>query len=319
MTDLLGRLDAAISGLCPCGAEPREGSAYCCYDCEPTHIIESVDGREGTDTRTSGAFATPMRWRLDLVTAVDDSDLIPLGSQTFYTGRFHAQLFQRAELVDGATTWHLRLDDGHRFVGADMDATGTPAELSDRIDAKWAALERELGNSRHIEADPWADVVARVFAGMDQEFLGIATTSARAGEAVTFQVEPPTVQAGGYSSGVWVASAGVNPDDFRSWTNLGYIAEDGVTYPTPPVIRFDNRELTLRTVRTAGQVNQTLEALARAFQSSVASVRQAFPALAPEPVPEHPMLQAIEQRRNRNTGPEQQQRAPRQINPRRLR
>lgn len=32
MIDLLGRIDAAIDGLCPCGAERRGGSAYCCDD-----------------------------------------------------------------------------------------------------------------------------------------------------------------------------------------------------------------------------------------------------------------------------------------------
>jgi hypothetical protein len=161
--ELLDRITAAIDGRCPCGAEPRDGSAYCSYDCEPTHVSIHTDQRE------VGEYATPMRWRPDLVTAADDTDLTLLSSETFYTGRFHAQLFQRGELVRGAIVWHLRLDDGYRFVGVDMDTTGTPAELSDRIDGRWAALERELGNSRHVEADPWADVMRDVGEQIDRQ------------------------------------------------------------------------------------------------------------------------------------------------------
>jgi hypothetical protein len=65
-TDLIGRIDAAASGLCPCGAPPAAASAYCSDDCRPTHISRD------TDTRESGYYATPMRWRPELVPAADE-------------------------------------------------------------------------------------------------------------------------------------------------------------------------------------------------------------------------------------------------------
>lgn len=33
--DILGRIDATVDGLCPCGAEPAPGSAWCSEDCRP--------------------------------------------------------------------------------------------------------------------------------------------------------------------------------------------------------------------------------------------------------------------------------------------
>lgn len=50
MTDILGRIDAAVAGRCPCGADPAPGSAWCSEDCRPSH--------EGPDTFGSDA----MRW-----------------------------------------------------------------------------------------------------------------------------------------------------------------------------------------------------------------------------------------------------------------
>ncbi|MEV2239505.1 hypothetical protein [Micromonospora sp. NPDC049891] len=158
MTDILSRIDSTIDGRCPCGADPRPGSPYCGPDCEPTH--HAAD----TDTRESGHYATPMRWRPDLVTATDDTDLIPIGSQRCgYTGRHNAQIFERAS---DPTVWHLRLDDGHRYVGCDLTDMGgrqdpITLEQAARIHGTWQRLERELGNSRHLEpdSDPWADVI----------------------------------------------------------------------------------------------------------------------------------------------------------------
>jgi hypothetical protein len=147
MTDALLAIDRALDGLCPCGADPAPGSAYCGDDCTPTH--RSIHTTSDTD-------GTQMRWRPDLVTAVDDTLLTDLGSNTFYEGRHHARLFER-----NPSTWHLRLDDGHRFVGADLHDVPDilDAAFAQRVVDKWAALERELGNSRHLEVDedPWAD------------------------------------------------------------------------------------------------------------------------------------------------------------------
>ncbi|MDG4791994.1 hypothetical protein O7626_39970 [Micromonospora sp. WMMD1102] len=159
MSDLLNRISAAVDGLCPCGAPPADGSAYCSDDCRPTHISEDTDQRE------AGDLATPMRWRPDLVTEADDTDLIPLGTETLgYRGRFHAQLFEHRSNPD---RWHLRLDDGHRFVGCDLDGAGGRQDpitdgLRERVMDAWQRLERELVNPRHIEldnTDPFADVM----------------------------------------------------------------------------------------------------------------------------------------------------------------
>ncbi|GAA0528624.1 hypothetical protein GCM10010172_06520 [Paractinoplanes ferrugineus] len=38
MTGILDLTDRPTDGLCPCGADPRPGSPYCSWDCEPTHI-----------------------------------------------------------------------------------------------------------------------------------------------------------------------------------------------------------------------------------------------------------------------------------------
>ncbi|MFJ8690301.1 hypothetical protein [Micromonospora wenchangensis] len=157
MSSILDRIDNTIAGgLCPCGATPRPGSPYCSWDCEPTHISRD------TDTRQFGRYATPMRWRPDLVTAADDTDLTPIGSERIgYTGPHRAQIYEHAS---NPTVWHLRLDDGHRYVGCDLVDMGTPdgiisIEQVARIHDTWQRLERELGNIRHLEPDddPWRD------------------------------------------------------------------------------------------------------------------------------------------------------------------
>jgi hypothetical protein len=155
--ELLDQIDQLVK-LCPCGAEPREGSAYCSDDCVPNHIGAH------TDRRQAGPLATPMRWRPDMVSEVDDSGLHDLGSSTFYDGPFHARLFQHGEPVNGAVTWHLRLDDGYRFVGANLTGVrDIDGDLKRRVADKWAALERQLTSSRHVvpDTDPWADVAGQ--------------------------------------------------------------------------------------------------------------------------------------------------------------
>jgi hypothetical protein len=144
--DMLDRIDAVINGLCPCGAEPAPGSAYCGDDCTPTHVSIHTDQRE------TGDLATPMRWRPDLVSAVDDSARILINE--FRRGGYNARVY---EYTDGGQV-HLRLDDGNRFVGVDVDNAGP--STNDWRDT-WTRLARELGNGQHIEADadPWVDVM----------------------------------------------------------------------------------------------------------------------------------------------------------------
>jgi hypothetical protein len=152
---ILDRIDATLDNRCPCGAPPRPGSAYCGYDCEPTHIAAD------TDTRDSGHFATPMRWRPDLVNATDDTNLNRIngtGNPHGYTGRYNASVY---EYTDRPGVWHLRLDNGHRYVGLDIteDDVVNATDFTEFMQATWSRLERELDNTRHLEADddPWAD------------------------------------------------------------------------------------------------------------------------------------------------------------------
>jgi hypothetical protein len=151
VSDLINRLDAAIDGLCPCGAEPREGSAYCSDDCVPNYIGAH------TDRRQTGPLATPMRWRPDMVSEVDDSGLELICHPERRNG-YTRSAFVRA----GTGTIHLRLDDGYRFVGVDVTEVRGQAYV-DLLAGKWAALERELISSRHVEpdTDPWADVAVQ--------------------------------------------------------------------------------------------------------------------------------------------------------------
>lgn len=130
---LLDRIDRASAGLCPCGAEPSGGSAYCSDDCRPT-----IHGRD-----TQPASVTEMRWRPDLVTAAPDDGLTSLGGRV-RSGQFWREQFERE---DGSL--HLRVDDGHRFVGADILADAN----HERCNEVWARLERELTDARRVEPE----------------------------------------------------------------------------------------------------------------------------------------------------------------------
>lgn len=161
--DTLDRIDHVLADLCPCGAKPALGSAYCSYDCQPTHIAVHTDQRE------SGEYATPMRWRPDLVTAVEDDDLEPVEFERCgYTGRFNARIFRR-----DPNTLHLRLDDGHRYVGCDVADDHSevwPLEFVERVLTAWSKLERHLTDERQTEParDPWVDVMGSLRADWQQ-------------------------------------------------------------------------------------------------------------------------------------------------------
>jgi hypothetical protein len=128
--------------ICPCGGEPRpvsdelpDGSPYCSYDCEPNW--------RGPNT-SSDIDGTAMNWRPDLVSAHVDRGLIST-IMRHRRGAFWGEVFERA----GTDSIHLRLDDGHRFVGADL--VRTPDDEDGFVQAyadKWKALERELVNNR---------------------------------------------------------------------------------------------------------------------------------------------------------------------------
>lgn len=134
---ILERIDRAVGQLCPCGAAPREGSAYCSYDCVPNHVTPE------TEPQYHDVPPTAMRWRPDLVSAVDDTGLVSWIPRTRH-GDFCVEVFVRA----GTDQLHVRLDDGARWVGADV-ARDPTADFSTRYEAKLRALLAELDNERH--------------------------------------------------------------------------------------------------------------------------------------------------------------------------
>lgn len=151
MTDALDMIDRTLDGLCPCGANPRPGSAYCSDDCTPTHIAGDTDT---SDPGHYGAQSTPMRWRPDLVSEHDDTHLTVMTS--FRRGPYNATVYE----IAGSDGVHCRLDDGNRFVGLNADGYQFISEQG--LESVWQRLERELTDRRHLDpdADPWADVFA---------------------------------------------------------------------------------------------------------------------------------------------------------------
>lgn len=136
--DPLDLIDRAVAGLCPCGTAPSEQFyPYCSYDCKPNHI--------GGDSDTSPAgqpLATPMRWRPDLVTAADEREMTPFTHRAMNAGLGHqVWLYPDGERVQ------LRVDDGYRFIGADLPlAVYQDAEQAPERARKWQALRRQLLN-----------------------------------------------------------------------------------------------------------------------------------------------------------------------------
>ncbi|PZG12955.1 hypothetical protein C1I95_24750 [Micromonospora craterilacus] len=143
---ILDQLDRAIDGLCPCGDQPRPGSAYCGPDCEPTHLARDSDTTGPGRWSNRHGPATPARWRPDLAITDDDFGYEPIDAPTHYDGPYFARLLRPRD----ADALHLRLDDGHRWVGCNIDQFGgeiTPA-LVEQIKAAWPKLERQLGDPR---------------------------------------------------------------------------------------------------------------------------------------------------------------------------
>ncbi len=226
MSGILDRIDNTIAGdVCPCGASPRPGSAYCSPDCEPTHIARD------TDRRQAGDFATPMRWRPDMVTEADHDHLIQVDSYARGNG-FTATVYRN----DATGQIRYRLDDGFRFVALDLDDEPgmTPAARRDT----WAKLERQLTDDRLTEpaGDPWNDVhtdwvsswCRHVGRRIDDMVLGRAVEDAAAGDTVRVALHTsPPAQPGRVMIGV--------PDDPGTWRDLGHADDDGITYDEPPL------------------------------------------------------------------------------------
>jgi hypothetical protein len=177
----LRAVDAAIDGLCPCGAEPRPGSVYCSPDCEPTH--------RGPDTDApylGGPHAA--RWRPDLVAAFDESGLTLLGGHHRDDTGLDYCVFTRGADDDA----HLRVDDGHRFVG--MDVPWSELEVAG-VTGVFRRLERELTDRRRLDPDQpavdpwdlgyyeWIRRAAAFSARVDEAALGFSQFGQRLAEA----------------------------------------------------------------------------------------------------------------------------------------
>lgn len=228
MSDVVTAIDRALGALCPCGAEPAEGSAYCCDDCRPTHIAGD------TDTSGPGAYgaqSTAMRWRPDLITEVDDSHRIKIGD--FWRGRFHATTFEYAN----SDRLHLRLDDGNRFVGVDVDGDHVANE---ELEDAWSKLERQLTDSRYSERSQWGN-------GSETS----RNTSGRriqAGDMVRASDLTP-IPAGR----VWVAPIGADPASPEGWSDLDTMTGDGIVETITP------DSWTFEFTNTAGRFDQIFE------------------------------------------------------------
>lgn len=174
------RLERAIEGLCPCGAAPSdEFSPYCGYACKPTHY--SGDSMPGTAAR----------WRPDLVDEdLDDDDLSDLNSSLLYQGRYTARIFQRGDEVDGAVTWHLRLNDGERFVGIDLpDVREIDEQMQRRLIRGWRALERELENPDSAMPEPESPRLEELVQGLRENFPQLASLPQSRWEEIRAELE----------------------------------------------------------------------------------------------------------------------------------
>lgn len=338
---ILDRIDATLYGLCPCGAQPREGSPYCSYDCEPNHIGEHTD----LSAAGSHELATPMRWRPDLVTDAPDVGLTRLGGRV-RSGRFWRQVFER----DGTDRVHLRVDDGHRYVGADVSA-----EFGhDAYDEVWERLERNLTDPRQQVPDTRPTVLDRWYWSPDRPaprpenpdtlWARHCPSCGRRGEPIshTFsdlccwcstELPGPPLQAAAESDPASGARSLRLSARLRGQRiAVGHILTEArlvASHDPAELVRSTWAELETQLLTAIGeQINAVFTEAATSLRSAFARIGQACSRLGEQlrqaglVPPESPVdlrAAALEARRNRNTGPEQQQRAPRRIDPRRNR
>jgi hypothetical protein len=160
VSDILAAIDAATANLCACGCQqplPQDGpSAYFAGpDCQRRWNETQTERPHDVYLRVDAAPYPPgpMRWRPDLVTADPDPNLQPVDRpELAYHGQHNATVYQHAS----RDLLHLRLDDGHRWVGSDLAEERATDQQA--VADMWRRLERELGNTRHMAPadDPWA-------------------------------------------------------------------------------------------------------------------------------------------------------------------
>lgn len=152
--DPLAVIDAALDQRCGhCGERipPSSPSAYFCDDehqlawtREQATDVASVEHSEDPTYRYPHG---PMRWVPGLVSDEPDADLetvTDVPEVLRYGGglRLNPTIYRRR----GTVVWHLRLDDGYRYAGRDLDDG-----LADTAPRVWASLERELRNPSRVE------------------------------------------------------------------------------------------------------------------------------------------------------------------------
>lgn len=177
--DILAAVDAAVEGRCAgpgCGQllTERSASAYFCgQTCQELWSRRQTDRPE--QVRGSVTVAQDAaRWRPDLVDAFDDFDLELMDE---LTERDRIRRWYRH--VDGRR--FLRLDDGHRWVGA-----FAPDDEEGSADL-WQRLERELTDPRRLDPDlaPATDEPTQAFgASLDEISTMITSFGQRVREAL---------------------------------------------------------------------------------------------------------------------------------------
>lgn len=151
----LDQIDAALDNLCGHCSQPippQSVSAYFCNDgCQQAwHHARSTRPAEVYYRQDAAPYpGGPMDWAPGLVTVDPGPDLVRPGEvpdELAYRGsRFTATVYRRIS----RPVWHLRLDDGHRYVGLDLvDDGALDAEAAART---WRRLERELADQSRVE------------------------------------------------------------------------------------------------------------------------------------------------------------------------
>ncbi|WP_431881800.1 hypothetical protein [Micromonospora chalcea] len=171
--DILSRIQSVLDGTCAhCGEQLRPdgpSDVYCDDRCQRQAALNQArrvaEVQQRPDAARYPGDIGSMNWRPELVSQALPEDLEPVAEPcedlAYRPSRLAdpfalpltGTVFRRA----GRPAYHLRLDDGHRFVGKDLtDATlaATDGDLAAAAARTWAALERELTDARHAEPAP---------------------------------------------------------------------------------------------------------------------------------------------------------------------
>lgn len=302
--DILDEIDAATDEQCACGCGcplPPDGASA--YFATPECQRRWNERNTTNPHAVRGSFGVepdPARWRPDLtLTDVDDH---PPRLATEVAAVYQGSMFATAYHHDDRPGWHLRLHDGNRFVGLGLDPTGDEEEDQRRIAATWERLERELSDSRRVvDSDGWI-----VSVGTSGAYWPLTEPQEARWRDLGAE------DRANYERAYAVGDRGTLTFSGFNW--VGHVTQvtiNGQTFAVDP-------QSLAHAVRPIGDAIRSLgERLTEAVQP-VADVAHRC-GLVPEEPPEDPMERALWLRRNRNTGPNQRQRAPRRIDPRRAR